>query len=163
MELDIQAFKDTLSRFPSGVTVVTSVLDGVPSGMTVSAFAAVSLTPPRVSICVSLEAETRPAIEASRHFAVHILGREQAELGMRFAHLLPDVPVPFEGLSYRTAVTGSPILAECIAWLDCELESTIAVGDHKLFIGIPLAVDAAAGSDDPIVYCQRDWRMLERR
>lgn len=162
MELDAQAFKDTLSRFPSGVTVVTSILDGAPSGMTVSAFAAVSLTPPRVSICVSLEAETRPAIEASGCFAVHILGRGQAELGMRFAHLLPDVPVPFAGLSYRTAITGAPILPECIAWLDCELESTIAVGDHKLFIGIPRAVEPAAGSDDPIVYCQRDWRVLER-
>jgi flavin reductase (DIM6/NTAB) family NADH-FMN oxidoreductase RutF len=162
MELDAQAFKETLSRFPSGVTVVTSVLNGVPSGMTVSAFAAVSLSPPRISICVSLEAETRSVIEASQHFAVHILGRGQAELGMRFAHLLPDVPVPFEGLSYRTAVTGAPILAECIAWLDCQLESVVAVGDHKLFIGIPLAVDAAVSSEDPIVYCQRNWRTLER-
>jgi flavin reductase (DIM6/NTAB) family NADH-FMN oxidoreductase RutF len=161
MELDAQAFKDTLSRFPSGVTVVTSMLDGVPRGTTVSAFAAVSLTPPRISICVSLEAEVRPAIEASGHFAVHVLGRNQAELGMRFAHLLPDVPVPFEGFLYRTAATGSPILPECIAWLDCQVESTVAVGDHKLFIGTPLAVDAAVSSDDPIVYCQRNWRSLE--
>lgn len=162
MELDAQAFKDTLSRFPSGVTVVTSVLDGVPSGITVSAFAAVSLTPPRISICVNLEAETRPVIEASGCFAVHILGSAQEELGMRFAHLLPDVPVPFAGVTYRTAATGAPILPDCIAWLDCELESTIAVGDHKLFIGIPRAVDAAAGSDEPIVYCQRAWRVLAR-
>jgi 3-hydroxy-9,10-secoandrosta-1,3,5(10)-triene-9,17-dione monooxygenase reductase component len=161
MELDAQAFKDTLSCFPSGVTVVTSLLDGVPSGMTVSAFAAVSLTPPRISICVNQDAETRPAIETSRHFAVHILGRRQAELGMRFAHLLPDVPVPFAGLKYGAAVSGSPILPDCVAWLDCALESTIVVGDHKLFIGIPLAVDPAAGSDEPIVYCQRNWRVLE--
>ena len=91
-----------------------------------------------------------------------ISGSGQAELGMRFAHLLPDVPVPFAGVTYRTAATGAPILPDCIAWLDCELESTIAVGDHKLFIGIPRAVDAAAGSDDPIVYCQRAWRVLAR-
>lgn len=160
MELDPQAFKDTLRCFPSGVTVVTSMADGVPSGMTVSAFAAVSLAPPRISICVSREAETRPVIEASRHFAVHILGCTQAELGMRFAHLLPDVPVPFEGVSYGSAVTGSPILSECVAWLDCELESMIAVGDHKLFIGIPRAANASAGSDEPIVYYDRHWRML---
>jgi flavin reductase (DIM6/NTAB) family NADH-FMN oxidoreductase RutF len=160
MELDPQAFKDNLSRFPSGVTVVTSIANGMPSGMTVSAFAAVSLTPPRISICVSHEAETRPVIEASRHFAVHILGRTQAELGMRFAHMLPDVPVPFEGLSYGSAVTGSPILPECIAWLDCELERTVEVGDHKLFIGIPLAA-RAIGSEEPIVYYDRHWRVLE--
>jgi flavin reductase (DIM6/NTAB) family NADH-FMN oxidoreductase RutF len=100
-------------------------------------------------------------IESSRHFAVHILGRTQEQLGMRFAHLLPDVPVPFAGIRYATAVTGSPILHECLAWLDCELESTVAVGDHKLFIGIPLAVGAAANSDEPIVYYDRNWRVLQ--
>lgn len=161
MELDPQTFKNTLSRFPSGVTVVTSIADGIASGMTVSAFAAVSLDPPRISICVSHEAETRPVIESSRSFAVHILGRTQAELGLRFAHLLPDVPVPFEGIQYSKAVTGSPILPECVAWLDCELESTIAVGDHKLFIGIPVAASDNAGCDEAIVYYDRNWRVLE--
>jgi flavin reductase (DIM6/NTAB) family NADH-FMN oxidoreductase RutF len=160
MELDAQTFKDTLSRFPSGVTVVTSIADGIPSGMTVSAFAAVSLNPPRISICVSHEAATRPVIESSRSFAVHILGRTQAELGLRFALLLPDVPEPFAGISYTTAATGSPILPECVAWLDCQLESTITVGDHKLFIGIPVAANAAAGCDEAIVYYDRNWRLL---
>lgn len=160
MELDPQTFKDTLSHFPSGVTVVTSLANGIPSGMTVSAFAAVSVTPPRVSICVSDEAETRQVIESSRSFAVHILGCSQAELGLRFAQLLPEVPTPFAGLGYSTAATGSPILAGCVAWLDCVLESTVTVGDHKLFIGTPVAANARDSDEAAIIYYERNWRTL---
>jgi flavin reductase (DIM6/NTAB) family NADH-FMN oxidoreductase RutF len=160
MELDPQTFKDTLSRFPCGVTVVTAMLEGVPSGLTVSAFAAVSLQPPRVSICVGHDSDTLPVIERSGHFAVHILGRDQAELGLRFAKLLPDVPEPFTGLAYSVGTTGSPILPLCTTWLECRVESQLVVGDHTLLIGAPLTAASGALPDDPIVYHARRWCAL---
>jgi flavin reductase (DIM6/NTAB) family NADH-FMN oxidoreductase RutF len=164
MELDAQTFKDTMARFPCGVTVVTAMGDdGVPSGLTVSTFAAVSLQPPRISICVGHESDSLPVIERAGHFAVHILGREQAELGLRFAKLLPDVPEPFAGLSYSVGVTGSPLLPHCTTVLECRIEQRIVVADHTLFIGAPLKAAEGSLADDPIVYHARSWRRLTDR
>jgi flavin reductase (DIM6/NTAB) family NADH-FMN oxidoreductase RutF len=99
-------------------------------------------------------------IERAGHFAVHILGRDQAELGLRFAKLLPAVPDPFEGLNFTLGPGGCPIVPDCIAWLECRVESTFVVGDHTLIIGAPFASDPGDPAGEPIVYHDRQWRTL---
>jgi flavin reductase (DIM6/NTAB) family NADH-FMN oxidoreductase RutF len=160
MTLDPKAYKDVLSRFASGVTVVTTVHDGTPHGLTVSAFSAVSASPPRVLVCLGNETDSKPLIERSGHFAVHILGREHAPLGTRFAKLKPDSSDLFAGLSYRTERTGSPILLDCLAWLDCRVESLMPVGDHTIFVGAVEAAGTAAVDGDPVLYYRRAWWVL---
>ena len=158
MEVDAKAYKDVLSRFASGVTVVTTLCDGVPHGLTVSAFASVSAVPPRVLVCLSNGTDSMPLIDRSRRFAVHILGREHAALGPRFAKMIPSVGDLFEGLPYRTEATGSPVLQDCLAWLDCRVDAQFAVGDHTVFVG---AVEAAGHNDgEPVLYFKRAWRVL---
>ena len=74
--LDPKHYRDVMSRFASGVTVVTTMDAGVPHGLTVSAFSSVSLSPPRVLICLGNDTDSKPLIDKSRCFAVHILGRD---------------------------------------------------------------------------------------
>ena len=151
--------KDVLSRFASGVTVVTTMLDGAPYGLTVSAFSSVSLRPPRVLVCLGNDTDSKPLVERAGRFAVHILGKDHAGLGLRFAKLQADAGDPFVGLPFRTERTGAPILVECLAWLDCVVESMAPVGDHTVFIG---AVEAAGLGEDgePVLYYRRSWRVL---
>lgn len=160
MALDPKAFKDVLSHFASGVTVVTTVCDGTPHGLTVSAFSAVSATPPRVLICLGNETDSKPLVERAGHFAVHILGREHATLGTRFAKIAPGIGDLFSGLTYRAEHTGSPILLDCLAWLDCRVESSMAVGDHTVFVGAVEAAGAGAVDGEPVLYYRRAWRVL---
>lgn len=160
MTLDPKAFKDVLSRFASGVTIVTTLHDGTPHGLTVSAFSAVSAAPPRVLVCLGNETDSKPLIERSGHFAVHILGREHAALGTRFAKLKPDAGDLFSGLNYRTEHTGSPVLVDCLAWLDCRVESLLPVGDHTVFVGAVEAAGTAAAEGEPVLYYRRAWRVL---
>jgi flavin reductase (DIM6/NTAB) family NADH-FMN oxidoreductase RutF len=162
MAIDPQSYRDVMSNFASGVTVVTTLCEGVVHGLTVSAFSSVSLAPPRVLICLGNETDTKPLIERSGCFAVHILGSAHVALGPRFAKLLPDVAEPFAGLSYGQAVTGAPILEDCLAWLDCRVEDRFAAGDHMIFVG---AVEAAAqsGVGEPLLYYRRAWRILADR
>jgi flavin reductase (DIM6/NTAB) family NADH-FMN oxidoreductase RutF len=35
----------------------------------------------------------------------------------------------------QSGQAGSPILGDCLAFLDCHLEEVIELGDHDLFIG----------------------------
>ncbi len=156
---DPKAFKNVLSRFASGVTVVTTMSDGKAHGLTVSAFTSVSADPPRILVCLGRETRSRPMVERSGVFAVHILGSEHARMGMRFAKMLPDIEEPFEGLEYRTEATGAPILDDCLAWLDCKVDSAIEVGDHTVFVG---AVEALGVASEgwPVLYYDRNWRVL---
>lgn len=159
MPPDTAQLKDVLSRFASGVTVVTTLHEGAPYGLTVSAFSAVSLAPPRVLVCLGNDTDSKPLVERAGRFAVHILGKDHAGLGLRFAKLAADAGDPFVELSFRSEQTGAPILSECLAWLDCLVETVLPVGDHAIFVG---AVQAAGlGVDDePVLYYRRAWRVL---
>jgi flavin reductase (DIM6/NTAB) family NADH-FMN oxidoreductase RutF len=160
MAVDSKAFRDVMSRLASGVTVVTTICDGAPHGLTVSAFSSVSLSPPRVLVCLGNDTDSKPLVERSGRFAVHILGREHAAFGTRFAKLIPAVEDDlFAGVSYRTEQTGCPILNDCLAWLDCTVFTTLAVGDHTIFVGSVEAAGAAEAGE-PVLYYRRAWRVL---
>jgi len=161
MTLDAVGFRDVMSRFASGVTVVTTMGSEGPHGLTVSAFSSVSLQPPRVLICLGNDTDSKPLIDRSGAFAVHILGRDHVELGPRFAKLTPGVVDPFDGLTYRREVTGAPILDDCIAWLDCRVESRHPTGDHTIYIGDVQAAGRSAIECDPVLYYRRAWRVLD--
>jgi flavin reductase (DIM6/NTAB) family NADH-FMN oxidoreductase RutF len=160
MTVDTQGFKDVLSRFASGVTVVTTTCEGTPHGLTVSAFSSVSLSPPRVLICLGNDTDSKPLIDRSGIFAVHILGRDHVRLGPRFAKMVPGVEDPFAGLRYGTGQTGSPILEDCIAWLDCKVDSAVPIGDHTIYIGAVQAAGRTETDGEPVLYYRRAWRVL---
>ena len=78
-------FRSALSRWASGVTIVTSAAGGRIHGMTVSAFASVSLDPPLVLVCADRTSDTLAVIEASGVFAANVLSAGQQALSNRFA------------------------------------------------------------------------------
>jgi flavin reductase (DIM6/NTAB) family NADH-FMN oxidoreductase RutF len=159
MPPDPAQMKEVLSCFASGVTVVTTMHEGAPYGLTVSAFCAVSLSPARVLVCLGNDTDTKPLLERAGRFAVHILGEEHAGLGLRFAKVAADAGDPFTGLGFRSETTGAPVLSECLAWLDCLVESATPAGDHTIFVG---AVEAAGLGVEgpPVLYYRRGWRVL---
>ncbi len=155
MPIDPEAFRQVMSQFASGVTVVTTVLDGRHHGLTVSAFTSLSLSPPLVLACIDKRIQAHEFIETSGAFAVNILCADQVELGRRFAGLLPGVTDRFEGLEYATAVTGSPILRDSLGWVDCSLWRRYDGGDHSIFVGEVLQSSTSAGV--PLLYHNREW------
>jgi len=121
--------------FASGVTAVTTALDGRLHGVTVSAFTAVSLDPPLVLISLANETTSRDMIAESGLFAVNLLSDDQEFLSERFAARAPIVNEEFEGVPYHVEATGAPILEGSLAWYDCRVIATHAGGDHTLFVG----------------------------
>lgn len=158
--VDAQTFRTTLAQWASGVTVVTTLHEGQRLGITASSFSSVSLTPPRILICVAKRLFTHQAVLSSGIFAVNILAADQQQVGMRFAGMLPEQEDRFAGLAMTTAQTGAPLLAGTLGWLDCRLSATHDGGDHSIFVG---DVVAAWGQEDdaaPILYYHRRWRAL---
>ena len=157
MKLDGEAITDQTLRkmrglFASGVTVVTTAHEGQLRGVTVSAFASVSLNPPLVMVCLANESESKDWIAESGVFAVNILGDEQEFLSERFAARAPIVNTRFDGVPYHTAITGSPILDGSVGWYDCRVEAMRDGGDHTIFIGRVEALGSGESSQQPLLY-----------
>jgi flavin reductase (DIM6/NTAB) family NADH-FMN oxidoreductase RutF len=157
VHIDKQAFFGIMSSFPSGVTVVTTIdADGCPLGLTSTAVCSVSADPPLLLVSVAETSQTLPWLTATRRFAVNILQADAAEVSNRFAARSDD---KFTGLPWSASPSGMPILeAHVLAWADCELESELLAGDHRLLLGRVL--DGAAIDGAPLVYFRREYSGL---
>jgi flavin reductase (DIM6/NTAB) family NADH-FMN oxidoreductase RutF len=123
-----------MSALATGVTVVASVDgSGDPFGITVNSVTSVSLDPALVLVCVDKSSNSHDAIVHSGAFALNVLSAEQEELARRFAGGRHDVR--FRGLAYEDRATGSPVLEEALAWIDCTTWKTLEAGDHTVVIG----------------------------
>jgi flavin reductase (DIM6/NTAB) family NADH-FMN oxidoreductase RutF len=138
------AFRHAMRHVPTGVTVVTSLKDGEPRGITVNAFASVSLDPPSLLICVNREARSYLFISSSRIFCVNVLAGEQRGLAEHFSGRVRERQ--FVDVDYTIDTTGAPVLRGTIAHFDCELAHEYQVGSHSIFIGRVLACSARSGS-----------------
>lgn len=166
MGFEVEPFNDRVLRklrglFASGVTVVTTVQDDRLRGVTVSAFASISLEPPLVMIALARETATAEMIAAGGVFAVNILSDDQEFLSERFAARAPIVNERFEGVPYETAITGAPLLPQSIAWYDCRVEATYDGGDHLIFIGRVVAIGFGDESRQPLLYYANRYARLK--
>ncbi len=140
---DSARFRQVLGHFPTGVTVITADPGGQPVGLTIGSFTSVSLEPPLVGFLPGKSSTSWPDIERAGHFCVNVLAVEQGELCWRFAK---DLDEKFDGVAWRPAASGAPILDDVLAWIDCRIERVVDAGDHWFVLGEVLDLDAKEGS-----------------
>jgi flavin reductase (DIM6/NTAB) family NADH-FMN oxidoreductase RutF len=132
-EFDTRHFRDALSQFATGVTVITTRLaDGQFLGLTASSFNSVSLDPPLILWSLGTAANSLPVFSGNSHYVVNILSAEQAWLAEQFASRKTD---RFAGVDYTLSRTGHPILTGASAWFECHNRSRYPEGDHVIFVG----------------------------
>jgi len=153
MPVDDAAFKEALSHFASGVTVVTTEHDGKPYGMTVASFASLSLRPPLVLVCIEKAVKTHDAIAAAGKFGVSILTKEQSGVSNRFASKSDD---KFSGVALVAGAIGVPLIAGALTTLECNVAQQLPGGDHSIFVGEVVATSSGVG--EPLVYYRSGYR-----
>ena len=156
MPVTSDEFRSALSRFPSGITVVTTRdSEGRFHGITVSAFCSLSLEPPRVLVCIEKTTGSHEALLESQAFIVNMLNSDQREMSERFASIIEN---KFDGMDLVTGLDGIPLLLGCIANLECRVTNSFDGGDHSIFVG---EIEKAAVHDgDPILYSRGGYREL---
>ena len=157
MAIEPDEFRQSLAAWPSGVTVLTSCRGDRIHGMTVSDFSGASLSPPLVSVCCQLGSLTTDMIAESGCFAVNVLAEGQQELSNRFASKKLE-HVRFESVSYRSGVTGSPLLDGAVVNLDCRVVAVYEAGDHVIYLG---EIETTEVHDrSPLVYWNGGYRRI---
>lgn len=153
MPVSEDEFRTALSRFASGVSIVTTQdAAGKFHGITVSAFCSVSLDPPLVLICIEKSTASHYAFRESNVFVVNILDESQENLSMRFAAPADD---KFEDVEFRPGIDGVPVLRNALANLECRLKHAYDGGDHSIFVG--QVENTTVGDGDPLVYFQGEY------
>lgn len=145
-----------MSRFPTGVTVVTAMGPSGPAGATVNAVASLSLEPPMMLACLDLGSRTLIAVEHARRFAINVLAGDQGELARRFSTKDPH-PEKWEGVPSAERA-GAPMLEGSATWLACELAEVHGGGDHAIVTG--LVTDVEDGRADPLIFHDGEYRPL---
>ncbi len=79
------ALREAMSRFPTGVTVVTAIGPSGPAGATANAVASLSLEPPMMLAALDLGSRTLVAVEHAGRFGINVLARDQADIARRFS------------------------------------------------------------------------------
>ncbi|HET9729207.1 MAG TPA: flavin reductase family protein [Acidimicrobiia bacterium] len=129
---DPAAFRTVLGHFATGVAVITAIDDGEPVGMACNSFTSVSLEPPLVLFCAAKSSSTWPRIQAAGKWAANILADDGEQTCRLFAQKGAD---RFAHVNHAPGATGSPILRDALAFVDCETEAEHDAGDHIIVVG----------------------------
>ena len=144
------SFREALGHYASGITVITSQLDGEPIGFTCQSFYSVSTSPPLVSFSVMASSASYPKIRQAGRFVVNILSDEQAGISNQFARKGTD---KWHAVEWQQSPLGNPIIAGSLHWLDCKIHAEHAAGDHLIVIGEVKALSLQATPvTQPLLY-----------
>ncbi|HIF35972.1 MAG TPA: flavin reductase [Candidatus Thioglobus sp.] len=150
---DTRDLRHAFGSFPTGVTVVTSKdKDDNPIGFTANSFTSVSLNPQLILICIDKASFNIQSFSAGEHFAVSVLSENQHHISTIFAS--PEMD-RFNNIRWESKITGSPIIADSVAWFDCDKDQFIDAGDHFILIGKVRGFDS--NSQKPLVYLRGNY------
>lgn len=134
-------------NYPTGVTVITTSVEGQPYGLAVNAFSSVSLDPPTLLFCVNESSKTYPHLINAHHVGINVLSGDQHEIAGVFASSGGD---KFSEIAWEKGVGDIPLITGAAARFSTEIEHTHKVGTHTVFICRVVDVDLAEG--EPLVY-----------
>ena len=151
-------FREALGHYASGITVITSNVDGEPIGFTCQSFYSVSMSPPLVSFSVKSDSYSYPKIRRAGRFAVNILSGDQVSISNRFARQGAN---KWLGVEWQNSPLGNPVIDGSLHWLDCEVHAEHIAGDHLIVIGKVKALSLEeAISVEPLLYFKGQYYSL---
>jgi len=160
MSMDAAHFRQIIGHFATGVTVVTTAVDGWLHAMTANAIASVSLDPLLLLVCVDKTAHAYAQIANGRRFGVNILSDKQEDISRLFAEHNPPERERLQGAAYYLGPNGTPVIENCLAYMECALTDECPGGDHTIFIGEVLHGEVLS-DEDPLLFYRGGYRALD--
>lgn len=151
--LDPTTFRNVMAMFPTGVTVVTTGGES-PGGVAIGSFFSVSLDPLLVGFCVGKTSSSWSTMRDAGSFCVNFLASDQVALCAQMA----GKGDKYAGVEWKPApVTGSPVLPDVLAYLDCDHHSTLDGGDHDIVLGLVTGGAVLRPDTHPMVFFDRQY------
>lgn len=108
-------FLEAFRRQAAGISIVTlRQPDGSPTGFTATSVASLAADPPMATLNMATTSSSWPAVDASEHLIIHILGEGNLSLAKKFADLKE---ARFLGINPSESPEGLPVLPGAAAYL----------------------------------------------
>lgn len=156
IEVDSREFRNAMGKFATGVTVISTEVEGVYHGMTANGFMSISLDPTLVAISIGERAQTLKLIQESKRFGVSILEKNQLDISKRFAGQIPSD----ESFQFDIS-NGFPLIEDALVQIVCRVEQEIVAGDHTIFLGRPEQLHVKDG--EPLLFANGQYAALNRQ
>ena len=122
-----------LGRLSSGLYILTTSHGNLSSAMLASWVAQASFKPLGITVAVARDRAIESLLHVGDRFVLNIL--EEGNYQPLMKHFLKRFPPGgdrFEGVRTYPATNGSPILADALAYMECEVARRVECGDHWL-------------------------------
>ncbi len=152
MEQDREAILAAVSHLSHGVYVLGTRRGHQRTAMTAAWVARVSERPPAVAVAVRDDRYTHDIILESGAFSLSVLREDQVDVAAHFGETSGEYRDKLQGIPYGLSPNGSPVLLDCLAYLDCRVLDTARAGDHTVFIGEVTAGESYGSREYPLLY-----------
>ncbi|MGZ5539351.1 MAG: flavin reductase family protein [Halobacteriota archaeon] len=143
----MNVIQNALWKLINPIAIITACYDGHVSGFIASWITQVSFVPPLVMVAMNPLHYTYDLVTNSNAFAINILKADQAELVDLFGKSSGRKVDKFAETLYELGSTGSPILKDCLAFVDCSVMWSKEAGDHVVVVGSIVDADIVLDGD----------------
>jgi flavin reductase (DIM6/NTAB) family NADH-FMN oxidoreductase RutF len=161
-EPSVEDFRRAAGQFASGVTVVTTTLDGVDHAMTASSFASVSLDPLLVLVCSAKDSRFHDAVLATRSWAVSVLDAGSRAAAVWFATKGRPLEGQLDRVQHvRGAHSGAALLDGALSHMECRTWAVHDGGDHAIVVGEVVWVAVPGPDRNPLLHVRGRYVELD--
>ena len=154
--IEIVDFKKSMSKFATGVVVVTAIFEQEKIGITINSFNSVSLEPKLILYSLEKKSARYYKFIDQQYFVINILAENQKEISESFAgkemlnwDLISDLNSKFNSV---------PILNGVAAYFACKLHSIFDGGDHSIIVAEVLNTES--WDRKPLVYHEACYKNI---
>lgn len=149
--VEAEAFSQAISRFVTGIAVISCIdrEDGEAYGVTVRSLTSLSLAPPTVMVSLK-PGKAHRLITRQGAFGISILAEEQRGVSRLFSGKPQHGVIPKFGIKHC-----APTLVDSLAWFECQLVRTVSMDEHTLFVGEVKACDSVVDGHPLVMFSSR--------
>lgn len=157
--MESDQFKRGMRRLAAGVSLITTVNQGVRHGLVATAVSSVTAEPPTLLVCINKTASAHAHVEQAGILCVNILSELHETVAARFSSSV-DRHKRFEMDEWRHIKTGAPGLVDSLVSFDCEVRQVVPYQSHTIFLAEIVGVELWSDAINPLLYLDGRYRML---
>lgn len=161
MPIERKEFRDAMSRLPAAVNIITTDGPAGRGGFTASAVCSVTDSPPTLLVCMNQSVSSCAAFRENGVLCVNTLSGAHQDLSGVFAGFTGvDGPGRFEFGTWRTLLTGAPVLEGALVSFDARITDMVEKGTHLVIFAEVEGVRTIDGVEAALLYFARDYHLV---
>lgn len=136
MDIPGSEFRKALRELTGAVSVITVGDAGDRTGFVATSVSSFSADPPSLILCINKTSSSRQALLRYGRFGVNFMKDEHVEIADRFIGIGGIKGNDrYAGAEWITLPSGTQVLKEALASIECVVEETLDRHDHTIVIG----------------------------